>query len=184
MSVAQVEAHSTVSFDNALHHAAARALAKYPAEERRIKRGLAIALSGGVVLLDDGTALVQSQTHEHVKYRVNGKCQCPDMHAPEGRCQHRWAKSLQKWSVRAMLDTEQPAPRYYATYSKPDGTDVHGIATWTSRGWLFCSEDGSCYDFIAIQALSLGGNLNIAEQKRQEEEAAGGLARIVCGYGK
>lgn len=34
------------------------------------------------------------------------------------------------------------------------------------------------------QGLVLGGNRAIADTKRAEEEAAGGLAAIVCGYGK
>lgn len=92
---------ATIQFDAALLQATSRAKAAYPTEAVRIERGLQIAIVGGVTLLPDGTAEVQSQTHDNITYRVNGHCSCVDIdHAPAGRCKHRWAKSLVKWALK------------------------------------------------------------------------------------
>lgn len=169
------------AFDNALRAAAARACTRYAGEAARIERGLVLALNGAVTLHADGTASVQSASDTEIVYTVNGHCDCPDAaRAPEGRCKHRWAKVLVK-KAQAALDAR---PRYYATYYAPDGTAHPGIATATEMGWLFIGDAREEPLYAAPQALVLGGNCAIADAKRAEEEAAGGLAAIVCGYGK
>lgn len=98
-----------VARDAALRSLAAQATTRYPGEQRRISKGLVIALNHGATLQADGTALVQSQTESEIVYTVNGHCDCPDAThathgAPDGRCKHRWAKTL---TVRALaLDAE------------------------------------------------------------------------------
>lgn len=181
MTVAQ--STTTVQFDAALRTAARKAVQAYPGEQARIDRGLVIALNGGVELLPNGVARVQSQSNSEIIYEVNGHCDCPDHErATEGRCKHRWAKSLHKWAVKVYA--AQPVERYYATYYPPTGDGLQGIATWTERGWLFVADDGAEPLYAAIQALCLGGRCDLADSKKAEEQAAGGLAAIICGYGR
>jgi len=174
------ESALTVNFDRALRTAAEKALTRYAGEAERITRGLVLALNGAVTLQKDGTASVQSGSNPEISYTVNGHCDCHDApRAQDGRCKHRYAKAL----VKKALDLIA-IRRFYATYTAPDGTAHQGIATATDRGWLFVADDGGIPLYAALQALALGGNCAIAEAKRAEEEAAGGLAAIVCGYGK
>jgi hypothetical protein len=86
--------------DAALRTLAAQATTRYAGEQLRISKGLVIALNHGATLQADGTALVASQTEPEIVYTVNGHCDCPDAThgAPDGRCKHRWAKTL---TVRA-----------------------------------------------------------------------------------
>src|SRR5712691_7930838 len=90
-----------VQFDAALRTLAAQAATRYAGEQLRISKGLVIALNHGATLQADGTALVQSQSEPEIVYTVNGHCDCPDAThgAPDGRCKHRWAKTL---TVRAL----------------------------------------------------------------------------------
>jgi hypothetical protein len=91
-----------VEFATALRTLAAQAATRYAGEAARIDRGLVIALNGGVTLQADGTALVQSQKDAEVVYEVNGHCDCRDAaNAPDGRCKHRWAKTLTSRATRA-----------------------------------------------------------------------------------
>lgn len=101
-TIPQTESAGTLAFDAALLQASAKAKAAYPAEGVRIERGLQIALSKGVSLSENGHAIVRSQSMPGQTYDVNGSCPCPDAHyrAPEGRCAHRWAKSLMLWTCR------------------------------------------------------------------------------------
>jgi hypothetical protein len=87
---------SPVMFEAALLQATARAKAAYPAERCRIERGLQICLSDDVVIGADGVAIVHSQSEPDLDYHVGSQCSCPDAkeRAPEGRCKHRWARSL------------------------------------------------------------------------------------------
>lgn len=89
-----------VARDAALRSLAAQAATRYAGEQLRISKGLVIALNHGATLQADGTALVHSQTDPELVYTVNGHCDCPDAThgAPDGRCKHRWAKTL---TVRA-----------------------------------------------------------------------------------
>jgi len=74
-----------------------RAQAKLPQANGRIERAVDIVLAGGVELLPDGTAMVQSQSGAG-HYKVNGTCQCIDaLTAPHnGACKHRLARSIYK----------------------------------------------------------------------------------------
>ncbi len=90
---------STVQYDAALRTLAAAATKRYAGEQLRISKGLVIALNGGVTFPPEapaGLALVTSQTDGEVVYNVNGHCDCKDAThgATEGRCKHRWAKTL------------------------------------------------------------------------------------------
>lgn len=191
----QTVAHSSteVTFDAALRTLADQARTRYPAEAGRISRGHLLALNGHVTLQPDGTALVTSAKDPAVQYQVNGHCDCYDAsRAPAGHCKHVWAKVLVKRAVsllaaQACTPTRscEPEPvKWYATYTRPDGESVQGIATHTPLGYLFAADDGSEYGYMSTAALVLGGNVAIAEAKRAEEEAAGGLVALVCGYGK
>ncbi len=96
-----------VQYDAALHTLAAQATTRYAGEHLRIAKGLVIALNHGATLQADGTALVQSQSEPEIVYTVNGHCDCKDAThgAPEGRCKHRWAKTL---TSRAQALTAAP----------------------------------------------------------------------------
>jgi hypothetical protein len=173
-----------VQVDAALRLARTTAGSRYAGEAARMDRGLVLALNGAVTRHADGTASVRSAADAEVVYTVNGHCDCPDAsRAPEGRCKHRWAVALVKWAL-ARLQADGPAPRYYATYTDPAGVAHPGVATATPAGWLFVGDQGEEPLYAAIQALALGGNCAIADAKRAEEEAAGGLAALVCGYGR
>jgi hypothetical protein len=97
-----------VARDAALRTLAAQAATRYAGEQLRISKGLVIALNHGATLQADGTALVQSQTEPEIVYTVNGHCDCADAThgAPDGRCKHRWAKTL---TVRALALDAEPA---------------------------------------------------------------------------
>src|SRR5262245_49186963 len=173
---------TTVQFDAALRGLAERARTRYAGEAGRLDRGLVIALNGGVSLKADGTALVSSTRDDEVFYIVrDGQCDCPDHgRAPGCRCKHRFAVFLVK---RATQQVAQQAVRYFATYTDPAGEAHQGIATQTGQGWLFVSEDGLEPLFASSRSLVFEGRCDIANAKRAEEESAGGLAAIVCGYG-
>jgi hypothetical protein len=174
------ESTTTVQFDAALLAAAARATATYPAERRRIERGVAIVLEQGVQVLRDGSALITSQRDPHATYHVNGACMCPDAvrGATAGRCKHRWAKSLYN-AMHALTTRDATNERYWATYTGPDDQAIQGIAEFirTKQCWLFTAEDGTEYFYAAIQALSLGGHIATAEAQWQAE---GSLVERVC----
>jgi len=185
---------TTVQFDTALRQMADRARTRYAGEAARIDRGLVIALNGGVTLHRDGTASVQSCSNAEVVYHVaHGTCDCPDFQrAPEGRCKHRYAVCLVK-KAQVQAAEEQAAQTYYATYTTPDGEVLQGTARWIPQstapwlpgdGWLFLSETEEAYFTGRAHALVLGGNVAIATAKRAEEEAAGGLVAITCGYAR
>lgn len=81
--------------DSALRQAAACAREKYAGEERRIERGLLLALNDKVEIGPD-EAFVQSDRDPEVVYTVKGlDCECPDnRNAPDGRCKHVYAVYL------------------------------------------------------------------------------------------
>jgi hypothetical protein len=62
---------------------------------------------------------------------------------------------------------------------------LQGTAQWVEEdaGWLFIDERDQAYLTQRAHALVLGGRCDIADAKRAEEEAAGGLVAILCGYG-
>lgn len=182
--------HTTddVTFDAALRGLADQARTRYAGEEKRLAKALVIALNHGVTFLPDGTALVQSQSDAEIVYEVrHGQCDCKDAsRAPEGRCKHRWATCLVR-KAQKQRAAEAAAHTYYATLYRndTDDTGVQGTAqSLPQRGWMFRNLDDSWVVASADHAhLVLGGREGIASAKRQEEEAAGGLAAIVCGYG-
>lgn len=154
------ETTTTVQFDTALRTLAARACERYAGEAARIDRGLVIALNGGVTLKADGCALVSSARDNELFYIVrDGHCDCPDFaRAPGGRCKHRFAVCLVKKATQ-----QQAARRFFATYTAPDGTDHQGIATRTGQGWLFVAEDGLEPLFASSRALTLCGQVDLAD---------------------
>ena len=89
--------------DIALRQAAACARAKYPGEDKRIERGLLLALNGKVEIGID-EAYVQSDRDPEVVYTVShGHCECPDRYnAPDGRCKHVIAAWLTKIALAAL----------------------------------------------------------------------------------
>jgi hypothetical protein len=153
----------TVPHTLVLHHTALTqalesvvrlALATYPDEAARIRRGHAIALQGGVRLCGSGLAEVQSQRQPATWYVVNGRCHCPDSErAPDGRCKHRWAKELLVRAQTYLAQTTRrripEAPntpyefprwtRYEATYQGPHTAmqPVNGIAELLEPGQFF-----------------------------------------------
>lgn len=161
------ESANTINFDANLQAAANRAAKTYPDECARIRRGLAIAESGGVELLADGTALVQSQTHEGMHYILNGHCSCPDYaRAPGNRCKHRWAKSLHKAAL-AQDRRDMPPAKYWAEYHGREPLAVPGVAEFDTakQAWWFIPEDGREPFYVAFQALVLGPNIALYDDQ-------------------
>lgn len=180
---------NTIKFDEALTTLAAQARTRYAGEHARIDRGLVLALNGAVTLHADGTASVRSASDAEIVYHVNGHCDCPDApRAPEGRCKHRWAKCLVKRATEAVEKAQAQAASqtYYASYYTADGAWYQGTAQCLDgRGWVFRSdEDDFTLAYADNASLVLGGRCDIADAQRAEEEAAGGLAALVCGCGK
>ena len=72
------------------------------------------------------------------------------------------------------------AIRHYAYYG-----ELSGIASLVSGGYVFRGEDGTrrlaAYN---DPQLTLLGRCDLADAQRAADEAAGGLAALVCGYGK
>lgn len=114
--------------------------ATYPEECPRITRAVALVETGAVTLCPDGTASVHSQKGQAV-YQVNGSCQCFDQHAPDGRCKHRWAKTMYKHLLRLQL-----LARYALYLDAATGEQVPGIA-WPAfdMGAIWYAPDDDVY---------------------------------------
>ena len=94
---------------------AARAKAALPQGGRRLDNAIHIALAGDVRLLEDGSALVASQSNGHTAYRVVAdRCNCPDAaKAPSAMCKHRLAVAI---ATRAYTDaTQRVRPPHHHT---------------------------------------------------------------------
>lgn len=170
-------AQAGVNIDQAILVCVDRAKKLYPEERVRIEKGAAIALAGGVQMVEGANeALVSSQSGTR-DYQVNGHCECPDgqYNAPHGRCKHRWAKAL--W-CKAVKEVGVQA-QYYAQYERPDGELVMGTATFTPRGYLFVGDDGSEPLYASMASLTLGGNVAIMADEQAENKD---LVAKVCGY--
>jgi hypothetical protein len=166
---------STVQFDTTLRTLAAQARCRYAGEGARLDRGLVIALNGGVTLHADGTASVRSQSDAAIVYTVGRHCDCPDAaRAPEGRCKHRWARCFVTRATQAV-----PTPlQWYASSYAPDGTCVQGTAQQVAgHGWVFIDAEGGDIVSASLEALVLGGRVDILEAQRQ---ADGDLVTKVC----
>lgn len=123
-----------------------RAITKYPAEQARIERGAALVAT--TTLRDDGSATVSS--NYHLYHVAGGKCTCPDLYAPEGRCKHRWAACLAA-KLRKAQNTLATVPalrelEFYASVGAENGVArvredgavwfmVHDGDGWVSVGW-------------------------------------------------
>jgi hypothetical protein len=162
--------------DTALRQAAAQARTRYAGEAARIDRALVIALNGGVTLHEGGTASVQSCSDTEVVYAVaDGVCDCPDFpRAPAGRCKHRFAVCLVQEAGGGAGSRKQEAGS-----PDPDSCSLLLASRFSP------SQQAEAYytTTTASQGLVLGGHRATADAKRAEEEAAGGLAALVCGYG-
>jgi hypothetical protein len=154
MSVALPFALLHTPLTSALERAVHLATARYPDETPQIQHGHTIVRQGGVRLSGSGLAEVQNQRHPATWYVVNECCRCPDSrYAPEGRCQHWWAKRLLIWAQTCLAQTttmrilEAPATpytfprwtRYAATYQGPYTAmrPANGIAEVLEPGWFF-----------------------------------------------
>ena len=95
--------------DTAIKQAAACAREKYAGEEKRIDKGLVIALNGQVTLCPDGTAQVRSDRDPEVFYTLRSTfCECPDWNnAPQGRCKHRWGAYFTRLAQAALAMEER-----------------------------------------------------------------------------
>ena len=89
---------------------ATRAKAALPQCTARIDKAVKLALAGDVRLLEDGTALVVSQSNGNTIYQVVAdRCDCPDAaNAPSGFCKHRLAVAI---ATRAYAFTTQRLAR-------------------------------------------------------------------------
>jgi hypothetical protein len=105
-----------------IHELAEEAKRTMPEMAGRIDKAVSLILLGDVDLLDDGSALVGSQTHGDRTYTVvNQCCNCPDMlRAPAQRCKHLLAVELMHQALDRQPPSsedagpETPAPRAYS----------------------------------------------------------------------
>jgi hypothetical protein len=85
---------------------AAKAKETLPECNGRVDKAVALVLAGGVELLPDGTARVESCSDPTMTYEVNGACPCKDYErAPSHWCKHRIAAGIQK-----RVDARMPPP--------------------------------------------------------------------------
>ena len=96
------------AFRQAVADVAASAKAKLPESNGRVEKAVALVLAGDVVLGEQHTALVYSQTDADTSYAVRpGFCSCKDFdQAPQGLCKHRLAAAM----LRRALDAAPPQP--------------------------------------------------------------------------
>lgn len=96
------------AFRAAVAAVAASAKAKLPESNGRVEKAMALVLAGDVVLGEQHTALVYSQTDADTSYAVRpGFCSCKDFdQAPGQLCKHRLAAAM----LRRALDTAQLQP--------------------------------------------------------------------------
>ncbi len=194
---AQTESWQREAWEAVVMAVTRRATTTYPTETTRILQGMTIVIDGGVQI-DGSDAWVQSQTHANQQYHVNGGCSCPDAQyrAPEGRCQHRWAKAIALKStipgmvpmhkrvpapvpapVLTIIPTPSPSPvspRYYATWY-PDATRKQGepgIAQCVGAQWEFTPDDGTTPLLVSLAYLTLGGDIALCEAQRAVDGAS------------
>jgi hypothetical protein len=88
---------------------AEKAKATLPECNGRVDKAVALVLAGGVELLPDGTARVESCSDPLKTYTVNGTCECHDYErAPSHWCKHRIAAGIQKRVDARMPPAEIP----------------------------------------------------------------------------
>ena len=96
-------------FDRLLRQAATILRTYYPGEDRRLDRGLELALNGRIQFgTVNGIAYadVSSSSQAEVFYVVRGThCDCPDLTAPGLRCKHRYAVALTRMA-QALTDMQ------------------------------------------------------------------------------
>ena len=80
----------------------------------RVDKAVALVLAGGIELLPDGTARVESCSDPTLTFEVNGTCPCKDYErAPSHWCKHRIAVGIQK-----RVGARMPPPA--TTSTQPD----------------------------------------------------------------
>ena len=93
------------TFRQAVADAAARAKATLPqAVNGRSEKATQIVLAGDVELIDDGRAVVGSQSDAARRYVVGDACECVDSARPDldGWCKHRIAVAMLKRAANLM----------------------------------------------------------------------------------
>jgi hypothetical protein len=168
-----MQSDNTIQFDTTLRALAARATLRYPDEQRRIDRGLGLALNGHVTLQTGGTATVQSGTDPEIVYHVgDGRCDCDDFwRAPGGRCKHRLAVALVR---KAHAQAAPPAPTRIAYHATFRGTHGTAIRDEQGRVW-FRSDDDQVQELDDTDRphLHLHGRMDLAAAQRGLDLAAG-----------
>lgn len=86
-------------------------------------------------------------------------------------------------TIRTLTPDRKPI-RHYALLTM-HGTDIAGIATKVAGGYSFLPEGGTHRRLCSYNdpALVLLGRVDIADAQRAADQAAGGFAALVCGYG-
>ena len=172
-TIAQTQPQTTAEFDTALRALAVKAAERYPGEQGRIDRGLALAFNGHVTLAQDGTATVRSSRDGEVDYIVRpGYCDCPDFpNAPDHRCKHRWAVALVRKAQKQMAPRTSTRLAYHAWYK-----EVHGTAIRDEQGAVWFLRDGArpiALTAADIPDLYLCGRMDIAADQRRLDLLAG-----------
>lgn len=143
-----------------LHAVTACALAAYPAEEARIRRGAEIVARGGVRIPEHGAARVGI----YHWYPVTDTCPCPDAalgNAPSGRCKHRYALTFSRkmaLPLRSVL--------YYASLGDADA-QRHGVATiWEDGTVVFTEHDSDVAQTTTLEQIVLGARKEAVDAYR------------------
>ena len=150
------ESKQTLEFDAALLAAAKRAMAKYPADARRILAGCGLVQADAVTdytSLATGWYRVRSQTDPQTYDVTSGAettCTCPDATYRQALCKHGYAVLLVRAARR-----ERANPVTHLAYNLLTGE--HGLCRTVSDGRLHFWPHGSSKRALVAKAdLSIG----------------------------
>ena len=96
---------------------------KFPEHGERIDKAVQLVIDGRVILHDDGTATVRSQTKPDVQYHVNGRCECPDT---ADWCKHRLSAGILKRVTQRLAEVDAAAQCWQPVDA--DGTPCYLVA--------------------------------------------------------
>jgi hypothetical protein len=145
-----------------------RAIAAYPTEEGRIRRGAEIVTRDGVRQTERAEVLRIGIYHFY-PVQADRRCPCPDVtnNRPSGnRCKHVWAACLWRHMHQGESVMNPGAPHRFVASLGDGAAQQHGIATEQASGtWLFQPYDTDEHIDCALHEIVLGGRLDLMHKE-------------------